>query len=252
MLHLKNRYDIAWPRILAEGTAIVVSILLAFGIQAWWDGRQSIAAERVLLEALLDDLQDKRQALGTERQFNEAILDAVTKLVNAGNDPNTSLRGNELDELIESTWWWNQSEETWDSPPMQWLVSGGSQLVSNPALIKEIFRLKVAIADLQTFYRIDQDFHNSTYTPFLVKNSYMPQLVNAAKHEPGFPDTPDPYPNFDTSISQDHTELLRQKEFHNMLIGKMDTINNILRYGLGGIDEQLNNIIEMIQVELSE
>jgi hypothetical protein len=32
--------SIPWPRILAEGGAIVVSILFAFGIQAWWEGRQ--------------------------------------------------------------------------------------------------------------------------------------------------------------------------------------------------------------------
>jgi len=32
--------SVHWPRILAEGFAIVVSILLAFGIQAWWEGRQ--------------------------------------------------------------------------------------------------------------------------------------------------------------------------------------------------------------------
>jgi len=31
--------SIPWPRILAEGVAIVLSILLAFGIQAWGEGQ---------------------------------------------------------------------------------------------------------------------------------------------------------------------------------------------------------------------
>ena len=35
--------SIPWPRILAEGVAIVVSILLAFGIQAWWEDSQDRA-----------------------------------------------------------------------------------------------------------------------------------------------------------------------------------------------------------------
>jgi len=243
--------EIPWPRILAEGAAIVVSILLAFGIQAWWDSRQSIVAERVLLEALLDDLQEKRQWLAEGRQYNEAILDAVTKLLSAANDPNTSLRGNELDALIESTWWWSQTNR-WDSPPIQSLVSGDSQLVLNPVLIQEIFRLKVSLGEIQDFIKVDEFFHYSIYTPFLVKNSYMPQLLNATRYTPGFPDDPDPYPNIGTSISQDHTELLHQKEFHNMLVAKMDTINSILRYGYAGVDEQLDNVIEMIQEELSE
>lgn len=30
---------IAWPTILAEAAAIIVSILLAFAIDAWWDAR---------------------------------------------------------------------------------------------------------------------------------------------------------------------------------------------------------------------
>jgi hypothetical protein len=31
--------NIHWPRIIAEGTVIVVSILLAFWIDAWWQGQ---------------------------------------------------------------------------------------------------------------------------------------------------------------------------------------------------------------------
>ena len=31
---------IPWLRVWVEGVVIVVSILLAFGIQAWWDERQ--------------------------------------------------------------------------------------------------------------------------------------------------------------------------------------------------------------------
>jgi len=49
--------SIPWPRILAEGFAIVVSILLAFGIQAWWEGRQERALELKYVERLRADLE---------------------------------------------------------------------------------------------------------------------------------------------------------------------------------------------------
>jgi hypothetical protein len=42
--------SIPWPRILAEGGAIVVSILLAFGIQAWWEGAQELNERLTLVE----------------------------------------------------------------------------------------------------------------------------------------------------------------------------------------------------------
>jgi hypothetical protein len=38
--------QIPWPRIFAAGVAIVVSILLAFGIQGWWEGRQEQREEQ--------------------------------------------------------------------------------------------------------------------------------------------------------------------------------------------------------------
>ncbi len=48
------RRDIDWPRLLAEGAAIVVSILLAFGIDAWWDDRQERIEERKILLGLVE------------------------------------------------------------------------------------------------------------------------------------------------------------------------------------------------------
>jgi len=42
---MTNRVNLSWARILAEGSAILVSILLAFEIQAWWEERLERAAE---------------------------------------------------------------------------------------------------------------------------------------------------------------------------------------------------------------
>ncbi len=44
--------DIPWRRITAEGAAIVISILLAFGIQAAWESRQDSVEEQDHLLAL--------------------------------------------------------------------------------------------------------------------------------------------------------------------------------------------------------
>ena len=43
---------IAWKRIAAEGVAIVVSILLAFAIDAAWDASRERAEERQALSGL--------------------------------------------------------------------------------------------------------------------------------------------------------------------------------------------------------
>lgn len=43
---------IRWVRVLLQGVVIVFSILLAFGIDAWWDGRQAASQRSVALANL--------------------------------------------------------------------------------------------------------------------------------------------------------------------------------------------------------
>ena len=45
-----------WTRIVAEGVVIVASILLAFAIDRWWEGRRDAAAETALLADLRGEL----------------------------------------------------------------------------------------------------------------------------------------------------------------------------------------------------
>ena len=47
---------VPWLRVFAEGAVIVASILLAFGIDAWWDGVQDGKDVRVGLEEILQNL----------------------------------------------------------------------------------------------------------------------------------------------------------------------------------------------------
>jgi len=73
-LPLNRLKDISWLRIFTEEAAIVVSILLAFSINAWWDDRQRSIDERVILKTLLSDLQDKRDLLVRQRAQDERRL----------------------------------------------------------------------------------------------------------------------------------------------------------------------------------
>ena len=69
------------PRLLAEALAIIVSILLAFAIDAWWDGRvehsrslaqlRTIETEFVKVELELQDLEAR--LLGLRRAVSELL-----------------------------------------------------------------------------------------------------------------------------------------------------------------------------------
>lgn len=54
---------IPWPRILGEGAVIVISILLAFALDAAWDTRNKRAAREAALIELRSELQESRTLL---------------------------------------------------------------------------------------------------------------------------------------------------------------------------------------------
>ena len=64
---------IAWKRVAIEAPVIVISILLAFAIDAWWEERSERKAETVLLERLQADYIDIQSALRlVEQEHREA------------------------------------------------------------------------------------------------------------------------------------------------------------------------------------
>ena len=61
---------IPWRRVGVEGVVIVGSILLALGLDAWWEDRQEHAEKEELLSSLLLELQFNSDRLA---QFDSAV-----------------------------------------------------------------------------------------------------------------------------------------------------------------------------------
>jgi hypothetical protein len=79
--------SISWKRLAAEGSAIVVSILLAFAIDAAWEARVDRLESRAAVASLRTDFAEARAALTRNRQGNESVLaaiDTVLRLVGEG------------------------------------------------------------------------------------------------------------------------------------------------------------------------
>ena len=55
---------IAWSRTLAEGAAILASILPAFWIDAWWDGREEDELSQSYLLGLREEFTQVESELG--------------------------------------------------------------------------------------------------------------------------------------------------------------------------------------------
>jgi len=90
-------------QIVVEGLVIVLSILLAFGIDAWWGGQLEHETEQDSLEVLVRDLSATVDQLGELQGFAdgsvEAALGAYTAL---SHDPPDSDRAAVADQLSRS------------------------------------------------------------------------------------------------------------------------------------------------------
>lgn len=68
---------IPWKRLAAEAAAIVVSILMAFWIDAWWDGRQDRLEEQEILVGLEVEFVDLRDRLDQWAQYNRTGIQFI-------------------------------------------------------------------------------------------------------------------------------------------------------------------------------
>jgi len=251
---MANTQSIPWRRIGAESAAIVASILFAFAIDAWWDDRQSAADERVFLESLLEDLENKQLRLGNDRKYNEAILEAVNGLLSFASNPDLGLSEEAIDQMIADTWWYN-IEASWDSAPMRTLGGGSSSVISNPELLQKLGELQVSISRIRNFYEIDENFHHNVYTPYLIAHADLAKVASEVEHMPGRPEVSYSYPDPDllsTLATQDHAQLIRQREFQNMLVAKMDRVIDILQNAHRSVDNELDEAIVALRNELND
>jgi hypothetical protein len=109
MSSMKLSQSIPWPRIFAEGAIIVVSILLAFWVDAWWEDRKDRAEEERIVGLIHAEAVANRQLFAEHRQLHQGIVDAGLRLLER-TGPNAEVEDHEIDELIGDLatfidWW---------------------------------------------------------------------------------------------------------------------------------------------------
>ena len=81
MLTMMNNENIPWKRLFAEALAIVLSILLAFGIDAWWDERNERIEEKEILLALQIEFEANRVEADSVIRVHENALQFAADLM---------------------------------------------------------------------------------------------------------------------------------------------------------------------------
>jgi hypothetical protein len=213
--------SIPWPRVLAEGIAIVASILLAFAIQAWWDARSErqleqeyLSAIHVEIEGALAEVQrDLATLQETGRALDEFFVDAPLPshslrrlLALASVVPNIAPPTAVLDDLV---------------------ASGRLQLIRSSAVREQLMLFRQDMAKSQLNEEAHRTFVNERLLPYL---SDATPLVGTLSRSP-WGDAESEASESDFFHSSSDADLLRLQgtaSFQNMMLERERALARVL------------------------
>ncbi len=94
--------NIPWKRLSVEAAAIVVSILMAFAIDAWWNDRQERAEEREVLESLYTEFEANRDEVASVISFHDREIQTIETLLKLTQDEILELPTETVEVMVSS------------------------------------------------------------------------------------------------------------------------------------------------------
>jgi hypothetical protein len=238
---MKNTRDIPWIRLFSEATAIVVSILLAFSIEAWWEGRQLAEEEQSALLQLRSEfirnveiLEDKRNNHVAVEQSMLTLLQYITD--RKAEDLSQATVLNDLDKAIIR---WTFEAET--SVLSSLIGSGKLSIIQSDMLRNALGGWPAKIQDVVEDEMAIWNFTGSDFVPYLYDKSSFRTMYNS--NEPTRQVGVGPY-------ATDVEEILADRMFENLALRKLALTRDVLD-GYDVLTEYAKNVVNMIDIELT-
>jgi hypothetical protein len=214
--------SIAWRRVLAEGAVIVLSILVAFGIDAWWDGRREAVTLRANLEAIAAEISDQsavRQGMDERREQRMAVM---RLLVNVSGPQSSDLSSDSVDTLLGHLW--GAAAPTQPIASIDALRASGAfpAIRSNElrlALVQLERRLSIAAAQDERALETWESFMR----PYLVAAADVrPQVRNRGGLQ---------LESYERVFDRDPRAVLQDPDFQNLLLVRMNRVGAARQQG---------------------
>ena len=206
-----------WGRLVGEGLLIVFSILLAFGIEAWWSQRGETQAEVEALQGLKDDFVVSLERLASARSDHVEVRDASVRLLAmTGPDADHTVSDSVMDTLVIALIAGPKVfpvTATYDAL----IASGQIQLLESAALRRELARWSTAVIDLREEERDAFRQMDERLLPYLW--NYVPVVTLDVNVHPR-------YEGMDLNrsrFSRRYRELLRSMLFENAVEERMNS-----------------------------
>jgi len=163
--------QVPWLRVFVEGVVIVGSILLAFGIDAAWEGRQEVEEEREILMGLEAEFVDLHTRLVNLAAFNRFGVRAVEQLL---SDSLPKLDADYVDRALGVATIVNVLDQGGALDAL--LASGRLELIRDRDLRDRLAKWPDWLEDIHTNDLSARDFAVREITPVLARRGW-PDLM---------------------------------------------------------------------------
>ena len=156
---MSNTGQAQWKRFLVEGGVILVSILVAFSIDAWWDSRIEQQREREQLISMLAEFRADLNGLDSvlsSIQGHAQIIDTQIALLSAAGDEPIRVPGPFLGSAI--TW---RTLDVSTSALNALMASGDLNLLRNTELRASLAGFPAFLSDVREDENVAQVFAES-------------------------------------------------------------------------------------------
>lgn len=162
-LRLSNRSSI-WTRAFAEGFVIVVSVLVALALDAWWTDRGNRKREAVITADLIGEFEANRNELASDILGNQQLLAATGEIISLGATGLMSLPADSVRRLAGRA----VSMRTFDpsGAVLRSIVSAGEfSLISDPSLRAKLAAWEDGLDELKREQDLASEWHNTMLIP---------------------------------------------------------------------------------------
>jgi len=158
-----------WWRLLAQSAAVVLSILLAFSIDAWWDEHREARREQVLLAGLMEDFLSSRPDLESRLALARRMAQGTSRflyLVTEGEPGETLVVPDPLVLATLGGPTYEPATNTLDAA----VASGEIELLSDQALRSELATWRRTLSDTREDELEVRRITNEQLVPLLARS----------------------------------------------------------------------------------
>ena len=213
-------------RLVVQGVGVVISILIAFGIDAWWDSRGEHRLEAEYVSSLRSEIRAALGEVASDLESRRRLSDQLNLFFSNGPLPTDSLR-----VLLRSA-----SGVSNISPPsavLDDLVSSGRlQLLRSAELREALMLYRQMLGKIEINEDAHRHFVNERFVPYLSDHVRLWGVTNRAANDSRF---------IQPASNADLDKLQRDPRFHNLLLERQ----RALQRGLSRVESTVEHLTRL-------